>query len=75
MSIKRNEKQELLEKLNVLLKKQSLFQQEINSLESQILELKVVDTENGLSGKKEPEKFEYAKTATPVKKSVHKLLE
>lgn len=41
MSVNRSEKQELLEKLNELLKKQSLFQQEIHELERQIIKLKV----------------------------------
>lgn len=39
MTINKFEKQELLDKLNELLKKQSLFQQEINELQRQIISL------------------------------------
>jgi len=45
MAIKKSEKQELLEKLNLLLKKQSLFQQEIKELQLEIAALQVDDLE------------------------------
>jgi len=45
MSVKKSEKQELLEKLNELQKKQSLFQQEINELQLEIATLQVDDLE------------------------------
>lgn len=41
MSINKSDKSELLQKLNELLKKQSLFQQEINELQLQITQLRV----------------------------------
>jgi len=41
MAVNKTEKQELLDKLNALLKKQSMFQQEINELEQRIVRLKV----------------------------------
>jgi uncharacterized membrane protein len=53
MSIKKTEKQELLEKLNLLLNKQSLFQQEINELQLQITTLKVGDSKEDTSLKTE----------------------
>ena len=43
MAIKKTEKQELLEKLNLLLKKQSLFQKEINELQVQITTMQIKD--------------------------------
>ena len=44
MPVNKSEKQELLEKLNQLLKKQSIFQQEINELERQITHLEVEES-------------------------------
>ena len=49
MSINKTEKQELLEKLNLLLRKQLLFQQEINELQRKIVTLKVEDLEEKTS--------------------------
>ena len=49
MSINKTEKQELLEKLNLLLRKQSQFQQEINELQRQIVTLRVEDLEEKTS--------------------------
>ena len=45
MSVNKKEKQELLEKLNELIRKQSLFQQEINELRLEITTLQVDDSE------------------------------
>ncbi len=45
MSVNKKEKQELLEKLNELIRKQSLFQQEINELRLEIATLQVNETE------------------------------
>jgi len=45
MTVNKTEKQELLEKLNQLLRKQSQFQQEINELQRQIVTLQVEDLE------------------------------
>jgi len=56
MPVKKSEKQELLEKLNELLKKQSLFQQEINELERQITHLEVEVTKPETVQAEEPEK-------------------
>ena len=49
MTVKKSEKQELLEKLNFLLRKQSQFQQEINELQRQIVTLRVKDLEGKTS--------------------------
>jgi len=45
MSVNKTEKQELLEKLNLLLRKQTQFQQEINELQRRIVTLHVDDME------------------------------
>lgn len=45
MSVSKSEKSELIERLNELLKKQSLFQQEINELQLQITQLKIEEKE------------------------------
>lgn len=45
MNVSKSEKQELLQKLNELLKKQSDFQQEINALQRQIIRLQVEEPE------------------------------
>lgn len=52
MAINKTEKQELLEKLNLLLKKQSYFQQEINELQFQITTLQVKDESEEIVPKK-----------------------
>lgn len=64
MSVKKSEKQELLEKLNLLLKKQSLFQQEINELRLEIATLQVDDLEEFTSV------TEVIETSQPVKETV-----
>jgi len=46
MPVNKTEKQELLQKLNELLKKQSQFQQEINELQRQIVTLKTIDAQS-----------------------------
>jgi uncharacterized membrane protein len=46
MPVNKTEKQELLQKLNELLKKQSQFQQEINELQRQIVTLKTFDAQS-----------------------------
>ena len=75
MSIKKTEKQELLEKLNLLIKKQSFFQQEINNLKSQIIRLKVMEPDKVVSEESESEKIKPAELEAPKEKKVHKLLE
>lgn len=55
MSVSQNEKQELLEKLNLLLKKQSQFQQEINELQLQITTLQIKDESEKVVTKKSEE--------------------
>ena len=62
MPINKSDKQELLEKLNDLLKKQSLFQQEINELQLQITQLKTEEP------KPEPLKTVQKEISEPVKK-------
>lgn len=52
MSVNKTEKQELLEKLNLLLKKQSLFQQEINELQLQITSLQIKNEPEKVASKK-----------------------
>ena len=42
MAVNRSEKKELLDKLNALIRRQSLFQREINELERQIIHLDVI---------------------------------
>lgn len=49
MTVNKNEKQEILEKLNLLLKKQSIFQEEINELRLEIATLQVDDLEEANS--------------------------
>lgn len=44
MAVNRSEKKELLDKLNALIRRQSLFQREINELERQIIHLEVEET-------------------------------
>ncbi|MEN8118525.1 MAG: DUF2339 domain-containing protein, partial [Bacteroidota bacterium] len=71
MPIKKSDKSELLEKLNELLKKQSLFQQEINELQLQITTLRVDDSEKETSAKTETIK---QKPAKPERKEIEKIL-
>ena len=75
MPIKKTEKQELLEKLNLLLKKQSDFQQEINELEIQITRFHVDEPEKNISGKPKSEEVKQVELEVPKERKVHKLLE
>ncbi|WP_340114287.1 DUF2339 domain-containing protein [Maribellus mangrovi] len=85
MSVNKSEKQELLEKLNELLKKQSLFQQEIKELERQITHLaaevtkpettQVVEPEQGVSSTVQKEKYVVRERPAPkpyVRKEIKK---
>lgn len=74
MQVKKTGKQELLDKLNLLLKKQSLFQQEINELQFQITTLQVDEPEKLVSDKSIPEEVKPAEIKVPKDKKVHKLL-
>jgi len=68
MNINKSEKQELLDKLNELLKRQSQFQQEINKLQQQIILLKteepkpeppkIIQTEIPEQAEKEPKEIQ-----------------
>ncbi len=71
MPINKFEKQELLDKLNALLKKQSDFQQEINRLELQITRLQVEDQnqKNKVSGSASKEKLN-VKITEPAKAKI-----
>ncbi|HSO86237.1 MAG TPA: DUF2339 domain-containing protein, partial [Draconibacterium sp.] len=69
MSVKKSEKQELLEKLNLLLKKQSLFQEEINELRLEIATLQVDDLEEFTSA------TESIETSQPVEEKVPEEIE
>jgi len=62
MNINKSEKQELLDKLNELLKRQSQFQQEINKLQQQIILLKTEEP------KTEPPKIVQTEIPEPAKK-------
>jgi len=62
MPINKSDKSELLEKLNELLKKQSLFQQAINELEREITQLKIEEPEP------EPTYIEQQKSKIPETK-------
>jgi len=67
MPINKSDKQELLEKLNELLKKQSLFQQEINELQLQITQLRIEEP------KPEPYKTVQKEIPVPVKKELKEI--
>lgn len=73
MSVNKSEKQELFEKLNMLLKKQSLFQQEINELQRQIVMLKVAEEKVAATPVSGPIKHETFGPVTPVKKEIPKI--
>ena len=75
MPIKKSEKQELLKKLNLLLKKQSDFQQEINELEIQITKFHVDEPETNISGKPEYKEVKQVNFEVPKEKKGNKLLE
>ncbi|WP_167619594.1 DUF2339 domain-containing protein [Maribellus sediminis] len=71
MSVNRSEKQELLEKLNELRQKQTLFQQEINELQRQITQLSIAVSKPQMSPEEVAEKQEspiVQKEETTVKK-------
>lgn len=71
MTISKSEKEELLEKLNLLIEKQSIFQKEINELNFLIATLQADELENTTTGNSIPE----SKTQSPEDKKVHKLPE
>ncbi len=69
MTIKKSDKHELLEKLNLLLKKQSDFQQEINELQRQIISLRVNEFED-IASTEEILDFESVEETNPDEKEV-----
>ena len=72
MTVNKTEKQELLEKLNLLLRKQSQFQQEINELQRRIVTLQVSETEEKVQSENKPEKVEILKPEKKVEKAFSK---
>ncbi|NQU50906.1 MAG: DUF2339 domain-containing protein [Bacteroidetes bacterium] len=75
MAINKTEKQELLEKLNMLLKKQSLFQQEINELQFQITTLQVDDTEKVISDKTQFPEQQSTNKIISERKEIEKIIQ
>ncbi|MCE4565794.1 DUF2339 domain-containing protein [Maribellus sp. CM-23] len=69
MNVSKSEKQELLQKLNELLKKQSDFQQEINALQRHIIRLQVEEPE---AASEAPQEFTDHKTTVAQKPEIHK---
>jgi len=65
MSVSKSEKQELLEKLNELLKRQSLFNQQIHELEKRIVELNTEDPIQSSVKESAPFKASATKPKTP----------
>ena len=74
MSIDKNEQQELLEKLNLLLEKQSQFQQEIKNLERQITNLRVTEPKKAFPYVEEQPEITTETIDAPKERQVHKLL-
>lgn len=75
MPINKTEKQELLEKLNLLLRKQSLFQQEINDLQYQITTLHVDEEIKEAPVETESVMQTPTDSIQPEKKEIEKILQ
>ena len=75
MPIKKTDKQELLEKLNLLLQKQSFFQKEINELQLQITTLKVDDSDEKAPGKAESVEQISTDSVISERKEIEKIIQ